>query len=52
VVAVQRQADLVQIVLATCPVRRLPRLLYGGNEQGDQHADNGDHDQQLNQRKP
>jgi hypothetical protein len=50
VMLVQRQAHLLQIVLALRPPRGFASRLHRRQEQGDQHADNGDHDQQLHQR--
>ena len=52
VVAVQRQADLLQVVDALRPARRLTRRLNGGQEQTDQHGDDRDHHQQLDQGEP
>jgi hypothetical protein len=49
-VVVQRQSELMQVVLARCPPRRLPRLLHCGQEQRNQDRNDCDHDQQLNQR--
>jgi hypothetical protein len=43
------QAKLFQIVDALGPVGRLTRSLYGRQEQPDEHADDRDHDQQLDQ---
>ena len=40
---------LPQVVLATRPARRLPRLLNRRQQQTNEHTDDGDHDQQLNQ---
>ena len=50
VVIVHRQSNLLQIVQALGPPRRFPRRLNGGQQQGDQDADDGDHHQQLDQR--
>src|SRR5262249_46210254 len=52
VVAMQRQADLVQVVRATRTIRRLPDFLHSRKEHADQHADNGNDDQQFEQCKP
>jgi hypothetical protein len=52
VIAVQSQADLLQVIAALQAGRRLTDLLDGGHEQCDQDADNGDDNQQFNQRKP
>src|SRR5205085_12350398 len=48
--AVQRQADLLQIVLAAGALRRLADLLHGRQQQSDQHRNDGDDDEQLDQR--
>ena len=50
VVAVQGQADLLQVVDALGPPRRLACGLDGGQEQGDQDADDRDDHQELDQR--
>jgi transposase len=50
VVVVQAKADLVQVVTALEAPRGPPHLLYGGEEQADQHAHDGDDDEQLDQR--
>ena len=52
VVEVQGQADLVQVVLAAGLVRRLTDFLHRGQQQADEHADDGDDHQQLNQGEP
>src|SRR5262249_16108576 len=44
------QTDLLEVVLAAGAVGRLADLLDGGQEQADQHRDDGDDDQQLDQR--
>jgi hypothetical protein len=51
VVILERQADLLEIVRALHPPRRLACLLHCRQQQGDQHANNGNHHQQLHQRK-
>jgi hypothetical protein len=48
---VHRQADLLQIVFALGPTRRLARLLNGRKEQCDQNRNDGDDDEQFDQRK-
>ena len=48
---VQRGEELLHVVLALGPSRRLTRGLHGGQQQRDQDANNGDHDQQFHQRK-
>jgi hypothetical protein len=45
------QSDLTEVVLAGGSPGRLSRRLNGGQEQSDQDANNGDHDEQLNERK-
>ena len=50
-VVVQRQADLLEIVAALRSPRGLARRLDGGQEQGDEHADDRDDHQQLDERK-
>ena len=50
VIVVHRQADLLQVIQALRAPGRLARRLHGRQEQGDQHADDGDHDQQFDQR--
>ncbi len=50
VVHVDGQADLLEIVAAAGPRRRLADLLHGGHEQGDQDGDDGDDHQQLDER--
>jgi hypothetical protein len=47
---VQGQADLLEVVLALGSRRRLADLLHGGQEQADEHRDDGDDHQQLDQR--
>jgi hypothetical protein len=43
------QADLTQIVEALCTTGRLARRLHRRQQQPDQHADDGDHNQQFNE---
>jgi len=50
VVPVQRQALLLEAVLALRARRRLAHLLDGWQQQADEYGDNRDHDQQLDQR--
>ena len=45
------QAHLLEIVGAGHPPAGLAGRLHGGQEQADERANNGDHDQQLDQRK-
>src|SRR5262249_15443777 len=47
-----RKPQLLQVIDALGPPRRLARRLDGGQEQRDQDRDNGDHHQQLDQREP
>ena len=49
-VLVQADADLLEVVLAVRRGRGLADLLDGGQQQADQHGDDGDHHQQLDQR--
>ena len=37
-----RQAELLQVVDALHPPRRLPRSLHGGQQQGDEHRNDRD----------
>jgi hypothetical protein len=46
----KRQADLPQVVLTLRSPRRFPSRLHGRKHQPDQDADDGNHDQQLDQR--
>jgi hypothetical protein len=50
VVVVHPQADLLHVVGALGAAGRLPRRLHGGQEQRDQHCNDGNHDQELDQR--
>src|SRR5262249_39316962 len=52
VVVLQGQADLLEVVGRGGPVGGLADLLHGRQEQGDEHADDGDDHQQLDQGKP
>ena len=47
----QRQSDLLQVVLALRTACCLTRLLNGRQQQGDQNCDNRNHDEQFDQRK-
>ena len=49
--AVQGQADLLQVVLAGGAAGGFAGGLHRRQQQRDQHADDGDHDQQFNERK-
>jgi hypothetical protein len=49
---VQRESNLLQIVFALRTPGRFPRLLNRWQQQGDQHADDGNHHQKLDQGKP
>src|SRR5207248_2448252 len=49
-VRVQGDTDLLEVVLARRAGRRFAHLLDGGQEQADEHGDDGDHHQQLDQR--
>src|SRR5437867_1778529 len=46
---VDAQADLLEVVAALDPPGRLATLLYGGQQQRHEDADDGDHDEQLDQ---
>lgn len=48
-IVVQRQSDLANIVLATCPPGSFSGLLYRWQQQRDQNRDDGNHNKQLNQ---
>ena len=48
-VAVGRQPDLLQVVLALRPRGGLADLLDSRQEQADQDRDDGDHDQQFDE---
>jgi hypothetical protein len=49
---VQRQSQLLNLILALRAPGRLAGRLHGGQQQRHEHADNGDDDQELNQREP
>lgn len=51
VIIVNRQPDLLQIIFALCPASSFARLLNCRKQKSDQNGDNGNHNQQLNQRK-
>ncbi len=51
-VIVNRQADLLEIVLALRPAGRFAGLLDSGQQQGNQHGNNGDDDEQFDEGKP
>src|SRR5262249_14149529 len=48
---VDGQAELPQVIKTRNSVRSLADLLDRGEEQPDEHADDGNHDEQFNQRK-
>ena len=50
VVVVEGQADLLVVVATLRASRGFAGLLDGGEEQGHEDRDNGDHDEQLNER--
>src|SRR5262249_39188244 len=50
VVGVKGEADLLEVVLAAEARGGLADLLHRGDQQGDQHREDGDHHQQLDQR--
>jgi hypothetical protein len=52
VVILERQAKLFQVILTTHPTTRLARRLNGGEDHADQYADDRDHDEDFDQRKP
>src|SRR5262245_17802261 len=51
-VVMNSNADLPQIVRALRPACRLTRRLHRRQQQCDQYADDGNHDEQLDQREP
>src|SRR6516225_11922016 len=51
-VAVDCQADLLQVVDALGSRRRLTHFLDGGDQKCDQNRNDGDDDQEFNQREP
>jgi hypothetical protein len=46
------ECELPQVVAAGHPPRRLAGTLYGRQEQADERADDGDHNEQFDQREP
>ena len=44
-------AHLMEVVRTGCPAGRLASAFHRGQQQGDEHADDGDDDQQFDQRK-
>src|SRR5262249_14812974 len=50
VIVVDGQAELLQVVDALRPARRLAGRLHGRQQQGNQDGDDGDDDQKLDQR--
>jgi hypothetical protein len=48
----ERDSELLQIVLARHPPRRLPRCLHGRQQQRDENADDRDDNEQFNQVEP
>jgi hypothetical protein len=50
-VVVQRQANLLEIVLALGPAGRFASLLNCRQQQGDEYGNDGDDNQQLDERK-
>ena len=48
---VNRQPDLLEVVIALRAAGRLAGRLHRGQEQGHEHANNGDHHEQFHQRK-
>src|SRR6185437_14641684 len=49
---VQPKPELLQVVLALRPRRRLADFLHGRQEQADQNGDDRDYHQQFDQREP
>ena len=47
---VDGDADLLEVVGAGHAVGRLAHFLHGGNQQADEHGDDGDHHEQFDQR--
>jgi hypothetical protein len=47
----QRDPQLLEIVLAGAPPRCLAGRLHGRQQEADERADDGDHHQELDQRK-
>jgi hypothetical protein len=50
VVGVHRQAQLLEVVSAAAPSPRLACRLHCGQKQPDEHADDGDHHKQFDER--
>jgi hypothetical protein len=50
-IVVERDANLVQLVLAARPARRFASSLHGRQQQRDKYADDRDYHQQLDKRK-
>jgi hypothetical protein len=48
---VQSKPKLLEVVRATATTGRLPGCLNGRQEQADERADDGDHHEQLDERK-
>jgi hypothetical protein len=51
-VIVQPKPDLLEVVAATHPASRFASCLNRGQEKSNQNANNGNHDQKFDQRKP
>ena len=51
-IIVQRQPDLLQVVGALGTSSRLARRLHRGQQERDQHRDDGNDNEQFNQREP
>ena len=49
VIVVQRQTDLLEVVLALRASSRLARLLHSRQQNRDQNRDNENHDQQFDE---
>ena len=50
-VVVKSEAELLEIVLALHAASRFARCLHGGQQQRNKHADDGNDDEQLDERK-
>jgi len=50
VVTVEGQADLLEVIAALHSIGRLAHLLHRGQQQADQHANDGNHHQQFDER--
>ena len=50
VVVVQREANLLHVILALRAASGLTRLLHGRQQQADQNRDDRNHNQQFNER--